>query len=258
MDNQKLKNRLEDLYYGKSRQTLIFHIVLGAIDIAAILYFLMTVRVPHVAIYRVVDFVIFAFFAVELLLRFWVDRNRKYFLLRISTIGDLIVLLSLLLPLIVDNLGFLRILRTMRFLRLFRVTSELRRILPLKKREEDVFAATLNLLVFVFVVTSTVWVLEARINPDLNNWIDALYFTVSTLTTTGYGDITLADPLGRLLTVFIMIFGVALFLRLAQAIFRPHKVSHTCPDCGLTRHDPDASHCKHCGRTIRIETEGDW
>lgn len=258
MDKRNLKSRVEDLYYGKSRQTLVFHIVLGAIDIAAILYFLMTVRVPHVAIYRTIDFVIFGFFAVELLLRFWIDRDRRFFLFRISTIGDLIVLMSLLLPLIVDNLGFLRILRTMRFLRLFRVTDELRRVLPLKKREEDVFAATLNLLVFIFVVTSTVWVLEARINPDLNNWIDALYFTVSTLTTTGYGDITLADPLGRLLTVFIMIFGVALFLRLAQAIFRPHKVAYTCPDCGLTRHDTDASHCKHCGRTIRIETEGDW
>ncbi|MGI9402787.1 MAG: ion channel [Rhizobiaceae bacterium] len=258
MSVKKLKSRVEDLYYGKSRQTLFFHIILGAIDIAAIVYFLTTFRVPHVAMYMVIDLIIFTFFAVELFLRFWVDQDQKYFFFRISTIGDLVVLASLVLPLIVENLGFLRILRTMRFLRMFRITDELRRILPLKKREEDVFAATLNLLVFVFVVTSTVWVLEAPINPELNNWVDALYFTVSTLTTTGYGDITLEDPLGRLLTVFIMIFGVALFLRLAQAIFRPHKVSYTCPDCGLTRHDTDASHCKHCGRTIRIETEGDW
>jgi voltage-gated potassium channel len=35
------------------------------------------------------------------------------------------------------------------------------------------------------------------------------------------------------------------------------KVRYTCPDCGLNRHDPDAVHCKHCGRTINIATEGE-
>jgi len=56
--------------------------------------------------------------------------------------------------------------------------------------------------------------------------------------------------------VVIMVVGVALFLRLAQTVFRPQKTRYTCPDCGLTRHDADAVHCKHCGRTIKIETEG--
>jgi len=62
--------------------------------------------------------------------------------------------------------------------------------------------------------------------------------------------------LGRLLAVFMMVVGVALFLRLAQTIFRPRKLSYTCPDCGLNRHEPDAIHCKHCGHALKIETEG--
>jgi voltage-gated potassium channel len=33
-------------------------------------------------------------------------------------------------------------------------------------------------------------------------------------------------------------------------------VHYKCPDCGLTRHDPDAVHCKHCGELLKIETEG--
>jgi voltage-gated potassium channel len=60
------------------------------------------------------------------------------------------------------------------------------------------------------------------------------------------------------MTVLIMIFGVALFLRLVQTIFRPAKVNLPCPDCGLNRHDPDAVHCKHCGRLLNIPTEGAW
>ncbi len=61
---------------------------------------------------------------------------------------------------------------------------------------------------------------------------------------------------GRLLSVVVMVVGVALFLRLVQTVFRPNKVRYTCPDCGLTLHEPDAVHCKHCGRVINNETEG--
>ena len=259
MPQETLRHRVRRLYYGKNRTSRIFHLVLIFIDLVAIAYFLATVREPHIGVYRIIDLAIFVFFGVELAVRFWIDRQPRYFFLHLSTVGDVIVLISLILPLLAENLGFLRVLRTMRFLRLFHVTGQIRAILPLlPKRQEDVATATLNLFVFIFVVTSTVWVLEAKINPDLNNWVDALYFTVATLTTTGFGDITLKDPLGRLLTIFIMIFGVALFLRLAQSIFRPYKVNYSCPACGLSRHDPDASHCKHCGGVVRIETEGDW
>jgi voltage-gated potassium channel len=96
-----------------------------------------------------------------------------------------------------------------------------------------------------------------RINPSIENYVDALYFTVATLTTTGFGDITLEGDSGRLLAIVIMVFGVALFLRLVQTIFRPQKVRYECPDCGLNRHEPDAVHCKHCGRVLHIETEGE-
>jgi voltage-gated potassium channel len=250
--------RLRSLYYGGGRKSRVLHLVLIGVDVVAIIYFLATVRVPHVEIYRAIDLAFFGFFALELALRFLADRQPRRFFVQPSTVADFVVLASLILPIIADNLGFLRIVRTLRFLRILRIVEKLRRIVPLPRRQEDVFTATLNLLVFVFVVTSTVWVLEAPINPGLDTWVDALYFTVATLTTTGFGDITLKDPLGRLLTVFIMIFGVALFLRLAQSIFRPYKVPYACPSCGLKRHDPDASHCKHCGNVIRIETEGNW
>lgn len=252
------REMLRDLYFGSGRRTRVFHLAMIAVDLAAVAYFLATVRVEHVAVYRAVDLAIFAVFAFELAARLWADERPIASLARLSTITDLVVLASLALPLLVESLGFLRIVRTLRFLRVFRISDTLRRLLPIRRRQEDVFTATMNLAVFVFVVTSTVWVLEARTNPHLNTWIDALYFTVTTLTTTGYGDITMTDPLGRLLTVFIMIFGVALFFRLAQAIFRPTKAHVPCQKCGLQVHDPDASHCKHCGSVIRIETEGDW
>jgi voltage-gated potassium channel len=133
---------------------------------------------------------------------------------------------------------------------------DLRRDVPFVRRNEETLHSLINLVVFVFTITALVYVLEDGVNPEINSYLDALYFTVTTLTTTGFGDITLTDRYGRLLSIVIMVVGVALFLRLVQTVFRPNKVRYTCPDCGLTLHDPDAVHCKHCGRVINIETEG--
>jgi len=33
-------------------------------------------------------------------------------------------------------------------------------------------------------------------------------------------------------------------------------VREECHSCGLSLHDADAVHCKHCGTVIHIDTEG--
>ena len=122
---------------------------------------------------------------------------------------------------------------------------------------EDAIVAVLNLLIFVFVTTCAIYLYFAEQNRSgVESFIDSLYFTVTTLTTTGYGDITPTDIPGKLTSVAIMVIGVSLFLRLAATVFTPSKVHHKCDHCGLTRHDPDAVHCKHCGEVVKIETEG--
>ena len=54
----------------------------------------------------------------------------------------------------------------------------------------------------------------------------------------------------------VMVCGVTLFLRLAQALFRIGKVRFECPACGLLRHEPDAVHCKACGTVLHIPAGG--
>jgi voltage-gated potassium channel len=105
-------------------------------------------------------------------------------------------------------------------------------------------------------MTAIVYETQHYTNPQISNYADALYFTVTALTTTGFGDIVLQGTAGRMIAVIIMIFGVSLFLRLVQVMLRPQKVEFKCPDCGLMRHDYDAVHCKACGRVLNIENEG--
>jgi len=110
--------------------------------------------------------------------------------------------------------------------------------------------------VFIFVMTGIVYETQKSHNNQIVNYADALYFTVTALTTTGFGDITLPGTIGRLITVVIMIFGVTLFLNLAKALLAPAKVRFPCPICGLQRHDSDAVHCKACGTVLNIPDEG--
>ena len=98
---------------------------------------------------------------------------------------------------------------------------------------------------------------SATINPEINDYLDALYFTIATLTTTGFGDITLEGKYGRLLATLVMIFGISLFLNLVGAAFRPKKVEHACPRCALLEHDVDAVYCKACGQILQIPNPGD-
>jgi len=234
-----------------------FRYGLVAFDVATIIYFLLTVAAGKQALLMIVNVVLGVLILLDFVARLWVAEDRRKMLLRVYTIADLVVIASLFLaPLLTENLAVLRVLRGLRLIHSYHLLHDLRRDVRFFRVHEDAVFASVNLFVFIFVTTSIVYVLRFEDEGSIANYIDALYFTVATLTTTGFGDITLNTPGGKVLSVFIMIFGVALFVRLARAIFQPAKVKYDCHECGLKRHDPDAVHCKHCGAPVRIETEG--
>jgi voltage-gated potassium channel len=247
---------VEWLYIGTGAGPTSFRYGLLAFDLVTITFFVISSFWEESTWLLAIDAAIGAVLTIDLGLRIWIARSRIRFLAEMPTIADIIVITSLFGAALFGNFAFLRVLRALRLLRSYHVLRDLRRRSPLFKRNEEVVQSVINLFVFVFVVTALVYVLQAGRNPAIHNYVDALYFTIATLTTTGFGDVTLTGEAGRLLAILIMVFGVGLFLRLVQTIFRPQKVQYTCPDCGLRLHDPDAVHCKHCGRVLHIETEG--
>jgi len=144
----------------------------------------------------------------------------------------------------------------LRLLRSYELVARLRKDFSWFRRNEDMVLSALNLFVFMFIMTAVVYETQHRSNAEIANYLDAFYFTVTALTTTGFGDIVLEGQVGRLIAVVIMIFGVSLFLRLVQVMLRPVKVIHKCPQCALKRHEYDAVHCKACGHILNIEDEG--
>jgi voltage-gated potassium channel len=251
-----LRYRIRQLYEGRGDQTRWFLYSLLIFDFLSLLFIIATSFLPRSQLIRGLDLLVGMIFLIEFAARFAAVRRPLRELLRITTWTDVAAIISLLISATGEAAGFLRSLRTLRLLRAFRVVEHLRKDSLLFRRHEEVFAAVANLSVFIFVMTGVVYETQHHINPHIANYADALYFTVTALTTTGFGDITLPGTMGRLITVVIMIFGVTLFLNLARVLFNPSKVRFNCPDCGLQRHDRDAVHCKACGKLLNIPDEG--
>jgi voltage-gated potassium channel len=251
-----VRTKLQDLYFGESQHARRFRYGLILFDVVTIAAFLVIAVLPDQWWIVPLDLMLAVILSLEFAARLYAVPDRRSQLLSFATLADLIVILSLFLPAFADNYGFLRVVRALRVLRSYSVLRDLRSTSTWFRTYEDVIHRSVNLGVFIFIVTSAIYVTQNDINPGIRTYVDALYFTITTLTTTGFGDITLLGPGGRLLAVIIMIAGVSLFLRLLQVVFRPNKVRFECEDCGLLVHDADAVHCKHCGRVLHIQTEG--
>ncbi|MCB1338915.1 MAG: two pore domain potassium channel family protein [Maritimibacter sp.] len=245
-----------ELYFGDTTRAHRFRYALLAFDLVTIAFVIVTSFFPHTRLVEIIDAVFGLLILTDFIVRFAIEPHKHRYFFRFATWADVVAVLSFLAPIAGEGFGFLRVLRTLRLLHTYQLSLRLKQDFRYFRNHEDVILATINLGVFLFVMTGLIYATQFGHNAEIRNYADALYFTVTTLTTTGFGDITLEGTSGRLLSVVVMIVGITLFLRLATALFRPAKVKYACQSCGLSRHDPDAVHCKHCGAVVRIETEG--
>lgn len=251
------KDTVTELYTGSSTGARRFRYALITFDFTSILLFIIVTPLAQTPQLEVAAFVIGLLILLDFLARLWIAPDRGALLRRVYVIADILVIATLLTsPFIKPDTEFLRVLRALRLVHSYHLLNDLRHVSGFFQRHEGAVIALVNLFVFVSITTSAVYTFFVDRTTGLTGYVDALYFTVATLTTTGYGDITPTTVPGKLFAVGMMVVGVALFVQLARAIFMPSKAQFDCPDCGLSEHEFDAVHCKHCGHVVRIETEG--
>lgn len=250
----RLRARLRALYHGDSPTAVRFRLGIIVLDLAIVAFFVAEPILQETRAYFAIDYAIAAFLILDLGARFLASPDLKVWLKRPLVWVDLVVLATLLFPVWLANFGFLRVLRLWTLIESDFFWRTVGKKIDNTRYEELAKAGT-RLLTFVFVITGFVYATFPDRFSGLGGWIDALYWTVTSLTTTGYGDITLNGAWGRLVSIGVMLVGVSLFIRLMQVLVRPHKVRHPCPTCGLILHDPDAVHCKACGVVLCIPNE---
>ena len=166
-----------------------------------------------------------AVFIIDYILR-WVTADYKLgkgphsFVSYPYSFWAIIDLLSILpsFQLLGQNFKILRTLRMLKILRLLkalRYSSQLFLFVEVLKKERKVLTAVLLFAAaYIFVTALVMFNFEPRINPNtgqetFSTFFDAIYWSTVTLTTVGYGDLCPATDLGRLISMFSSLFGVA-------------------------------------------------
>jgi len=247
---------LRELYDSDTPVGHRFRYGLLAFDLVTLLFIVVTSFLPRTDLVEWLDVLFGVTILADIAARLVVSRSRLRDLAHPAMWADLAALVSFLAPLVGEGAGFLRVLRTVRLLHTYQLLARLRGDSYWFRCYEDVILTVVHLSVFLFIMTGIIYESQHLINPQIANYADALYFTVTAVTTTGFGDITLTGTAGRLISVVVMILGVTLFFNLARALLQPRRVRFPCPQCGLRLHDPDAVHCKACGIVLNIPDDG--
>lgn len=159
-----------------------------------------------------IEIVCVILFTIEYFARIYVARNKKKFILSFYGLVDLFSILPFYLSTGID----LRSLRAFRFLRLFRALKLVRyssAIIRLKNafviaREEFVLFIVVTALLLYFSSVG-IYYFENEAQPEVfTSVFTSLWWSVSTLTTVGYGDIYPITVGGRIFTFFILIIGL--------------------------------------------------
>ena len=252
---EEFRGTLRKLYHGRTTAALRFQLCVTIVDLAIIGFFIVSPMLRDWPTFLWIDYTIAGLLAADIAARALASSDVLRWFRQVPVLVDVFVLVTLLFPNALFNLGFLRILRLWSLSRSGVLWGPLVRLGYGEWR--DPVHAVMNLLTFLFVVTGFVYTSFFRTGSGVEGYIDALYFTVATVTTTGFGDIVLPGAWGKLTSIVTMIIGISLFVRLAQSIFRPGKVFFPCPQCALQRHDIDAVHCKACGHMLKIPDDSD-
>jgi voltage-gated potassium channel len=237
--------------------------IAGLVLLSSVIFVADTYTIPNAVRFQlnIVDTVISLIFAVEYALRLWSTENKIKYIFSFYSIIDLMAILPFFLGM--ADIRFIRLLRWFRILRLIRFLDRKSFFGKINTEDGLIFGRILfTLFTIIFIYSGLIYQVEHPVNPKVfRTFLDAFYFSIVTMTTVGFGDVTPISELGRLLTVSMILTGIALIpwqvgdliKRLVKTV---NQVETICPGCGLAFHDADAQFCKSCGTKLSgIECE---
>jgi len=153
-------------------------------------------------------------FSIEYILRVVFSENRLKFIFSFYGIIDLIAILPFYLSFAIDlrSLRLIRLFRLVRILKLVRYSTAIKRFgKALFIAKEELIIFTLASFILLYLSAVGIYHFENVAQPDVFRSIfDALWWSVATLTTVGYGDIYPITTGGRFFTFVVLMVGLGL------------------------------------------------
>lgn len=210
---------LEDVSYPSKRYFDAFMIALIVISIS-ILIMSKTGKIPEWLVEFDLYFVT-GIFALEYLLRLWISHDIHKEIIASHKEGNnargywnivkekLRYMISI--PALIDLVAIFPKFRIIRLLKLYHYMHGASSLFDalLKKRFEFIFLGYL-LFGITFTFGSIFYLLEFGVNEALHSYLDAIYWALVTISTVGYGDISPVTEMGKIVSMFGIVFGIAM------------------------------------------------
>jgi voltage-gated potassium channel len=202
-------------------------------------------------------------FTIEYFLRLYSVGRPLSYATSFFGIVDLLAILPTYLSIFFPGTQYLIVIRILRVLRIFRVLKlvqylgEARLLLQaLRASRRKIAVFLLTVLVLVVIFGSLMYLIEDP-SSGFTSIPKSIYWSIVTLTTVGYGDISPQTDLGQTIAAVIMIIGYGIIavptgivtVELSQA-FKKQLSTQACPECSAEGHDNDAKYCKDCGSLL--------
>lgn len=207
------------------------------------------------------------FFTVEYLLRLICTPRKQHYPTSFFGIIDLLTLLPIYIIALIPSISnhYALIFRIMRVMRILRVLKFMRYMDSVKDLWQALVASYRNLMVFFFIIgiiiilfAGIMYVIEGPAYGFTNLPV-ALYWSVVTVTTVGYGDITPHTATGRAITSILILIGYSIIAiptgiltTNMTAIMQRKKKLQYCQACHHEVIDHSAHYCSHCGAKLLI------
>lgn len=181
----------------------------------------------------VLDITILLLFVIEYHFRFylWIEnktiKNKNTYYLILDLIAIFPYFLAINYLTILYWLGWLRILRLLRY-----VDNQF--VFVRIPDKALIFSRLLyTFIAIIFIFSGLIYQVEYPSNELFSSFIDTVYFSIVTITTVGFGDVTPHSELGRLLTILMILIGSVLILpqvgqSIEQLIHSANKENNSC------------------------------
>ncbi|QSX32090.1 ion transporter [Shewanella avicenniae] len=202
-------------------------------------------------------------FTVEYGLRLYCSTNPLRYSLSFYGIVDLLSILPSFLALFFPGANMTLVIRVLRLFRIFRVLKLLRylsegnmllRAMLQSSRKVFIFFFSVSLI--IMVLSAVMYVIEGPEN-GFSSIPKSVYWTIVTITTVGYGDITPHTSLGQAIAALTMLLGYSIIAiptgiltaEIGQEISR-HRDLRRCANCLKKGHEINALYCDRCGSEL--------
>ena len=267
--SDKVRRKLHETIYeadtpaGKLFDVLLLFLIILSI-VTVMLESVAEIKIKYGEELEIAEWIFTIFFTLEYLGRLISVKKPIWYMLSFYGIIDLLATIPAYIDLIFPGWHFLLALRAVRLLRVFRILKLVHFVgagdslkFALKKSRTKIAVFLFTVVVMCIILGTIMYMIEGP-ESGFTSIPMSIYWTIVTLTTVGFGDITPQTAFGQFVSIVIMILGYGIIavptgLVTAEFMSKNNAIddnTQVCPSCSAEGHKDNAKFCYNCGSSL--------